>query len=220
MLLAGAVLLVIATGLTIRARDQNHTRAGASTSTVTTLPGGASTVPTSAGSTPASTDASTPTVASTAPNTSAATTATTTASPATRFTPEQQQALDLAQSLSDALAGKNWSRVRELTQATAVTDAQFEGVYGNLTKVSLVPAKIDKLTESTYDVFAGVIQVKGSGSAVSSALYCNKYTVDVLAKTVTKIRSTDPLRQQSGTIEPAGVTDELATTCLSPNLNA
>ena len=76
------------------------------------------------------------------------------------------------------------------------------------------------ISESTYDVFAGVIQVMGSGGSVSFSEYCNKYTVDVLAKTVTKIRSTDPLRQQTGTIEPASVSDELATTCLTPNLNA
>jgi hypothetical protein len=69
-------------------------------------------------------------------------------------------------------------------------------------------------------VFAGVIQVKSSGSAASSTLYCNKYTIDVLAKTVTKIRSTLPLRTESGAVEPSGVTTELATTCLTPNLTA
>ena len=139
---------------------------------------------------------------------------------APRFTAEQQQALELAQSLSTALATKDWSRVREITANRTPTDAQFEAGYGTLTRVDVVPAKIDKLTESTYDVFAGVVQVKNANGSITSTLYCNKYSVDLLAKTVNKIRATEPLRSVAGAVSVDTVSDELASTCVAPNLTA
>ena len=139
---------------------------------------------------------------------------------APRFTAEQQQALELAQSLSTALATKDWSRVREITANKTLTDAQFEAGYGTLTRVDVVPAKVDKLTESTYDVFAGVVQVKDANGSTSSTLYCNKYSVDLLTKTVTRIRATEPLRSVTGAVSVNSVSAELASTCLTPNLTA
>ena len=118
------------------------------------------------------------------------------------------------------MATKDWSRVREITANRTPTDAQFEAGYGTLTRVDVVPAKIDKLTESTYDVFAGVVQVKNANGSITSTLYCNKYSVDLLAKTVNKIRATEPLRSVAGAVSVDTVSDELASTCVAPNLTA
>ena len=231
LLLAAAVLLVIATGLTIRAR--NSRTSSAATTTVTTAArstvsinatASSSTAASATPSTSTVTSASDATVPTTTPSVTTVATpsgsSTTVTTVAPRFTAEQQQALELAQSLSTALATKDWSRVREITANRTPTDAQFEAGYGTLTRVDVVPAKIDKLTESTYDVFAGVVQVKNANGSITSTLYCNKYSVDLLAKTVNKIRATEPLRSVAGAVSVDTVSDELASTCVAPNLTA
>ena len=233
LLLAAAVLLVIATGLTIRARNSRTSSAATTVATTarstvaTTAKNSSSSAAPSSPSTAANTATSDATVPTTAPTTAPEPTtvaptgsSTTVTTVAPRFTAEQQQALELAQSLSTALATKDWSRVREITANKTLTDAQFEAGYGTLTRVDVVPAKIDKLTESTYDVFAGVVQVKDANGSITSTLYCNKYSVDLLAKTVTRIRATEPLRSATGAVSVTSVTDELASTCMSPNLTA
>ena len=236
LLLAAAVLLVIATGLTIRARNSRTSSAATTTVANTTRTTGSTSATNGASNAaPATTAPATPST-STVTSTSDATVPTTTPSVTTvatpsgssttvttvapRFTAEQQQALELAQSLSTALATKDWSRVREITANRTPTDAQFEAGYGTLTRVDVVPAKIDKLTESTYDVFAGVVQVKNANGTITSTLYCNKYSVDLLAKTVNKIRATEPLRSVAGAVSVDSVSDELASTCVAPNLTA
>ena len=231
LLLAAAVLLVIATGLTIRAR--NSRTSSAATTTVTTAArstvsinatASSSTAASATPSTSTVTSASDATVPTTTPSVTTVATpsgsSTTVTTVAPRFTAEQQQALELAQSLSTALATKDWSRVREITANRTPTDAQFEAGYGTLTRVDVVPAKIDKLTESTYDVFAGVVQVKNANGSITSTLYCNKYSVDLLAKTVNKIRATEPLRSVAGAVSVDTVSDELASACVAPNLTA
>ena len=229
LLLAAAVLLVIATGLTIRARNSRTSSAATTTVANTTrttvsinaTASSATTAPATPTTVTATSDATVPTTTpsvTTVATPSGSSTTVTTVAP--RFTAEQQQALELAQSLSTALATKDWSRVREITANRTPTDAQFEAGYGTLTRVDVVPAKIDKLTESTYDVFAGVVQVKNANGSITSTLYCNKYSVDLLAKTVNKIRATEPLRSVAGAVSVDTVSDELASTCVAPNLTA
>ena len=229
LLLAAAVLLVIATGLTIRARNSRTSSAATTTVANTTrttvsinaTASSATTAPATPTTVTATSDATVPTTTpsvTTVATPSGSSTTVTTVAP--RFTAEQQQALELAQSLSTALATKDWSRVREITANRTPTDAQFEAGYGTLTRVDVVPAKIDKLTESTYDVFAGVVQVKNANGSITSTLYCNKYSVDLLAKTVNKIRATEPLRSVAGAVSVDTVSDELASACVAPNLTA
>jgi hypothetical protein len=226
VLVAAGVLLAIATGVTVRSRDSGDPGSAAAPTVATTAPATTAPATTAPATTraPASSVAPTTVPATTVP----ATTVPATTVPATSTVPApttteagpslsdpERRAVGVTRALNDAIVRQDWDAVRTLAPANPATDETYERYWGNVEAATVVPARVAAVPGGRYDVFVGVVSVTRSNGAVTSALVCGRYTVELAGGTVTSV-ATRALREQSGTVDNAAVADELRDACRDP----
>lgn len=229
VIVAAGVLLAIATGATVRARQDNGGVAAPATTTATTAAAATTsaapvtTTPAPATTAPATTAATTVAPATSAATTSPATTtpATTTPAPATTapatttpattapatsttvagptFSAVERRAIDIATNLSDAIVAHDWNTVRALSPNNATTDDVYNTFWGTIRGASLVPVTVTANAGDTYDVIAGVVSVDEKPTGITSTLRCARYNVSSSRGIVTSIKTVD-VRSAPGTV--------------------
>ena len=231
LLVAGAILLVIATGITVKARSSstasNVTTPTTSAINVTTtalrVTSVASSPASAAGATTNSaapaTTAATTSGASSSPTTAprgpaASTIALGSAVPALKLTANESAAVQITQELATAMVDKNWTKLRQLTTTGNATDAQFDAFYGKIRAATIIPARVESLNDNTFNVWAGLVTTEHDATGDQSALYCARYSVNLTTKSILKISLND-VRSETTVVKPSAVNDELKGTCFS-----
>jgi hypothetical protein len=139
------------------------------------------------------------------------------APPAQSLPPLTTRSLRLAQGMATALADGDWAEVRRMSPTDTRTVAALERDYAGLESSTIVPAREATLSSGLVDLRLGLVAHESRDTGPQTSLFCVHWIVDPLAGTVQRLDAVR-LRTVGGTIPPAQVAAELATTCATIEL--
>jgi hypothetical protein len=210
LVIIGVLLAVAAITSFFIVRALRHDN-GSSAAPTTAAP-----LPPSSAQRPSSTTVAPTTVAATLPPTAPPTTPAPTTTTTRPPTPEQL-ALALAQQVATLQANGDWKSLRAFTPDNQLGDAEYDTLFPNLDRSTVVFVTSSIISPGRYDLRLGLVDNESPPTGPQTTLRCAHWIANIGTNTVRRV-DVKPLRTDPGTEDPATVSDQLRQACLTAKL--
>lgn len=131
------------------------------------------------------------------------------------LTPEQDQQLEVVQTLATALADHDWPSARANPAFANTTDQVFAKGYGGLYSSIAVFVRSAPAGGSDVNVRVGFVAWEDVGSGQRTNVYCATWTIDVGQSVAVHLGEFSRITQQpvSGEVAPISFADQIRTSC-------